>query len=394
MLKFYSDSDYQNYAENIISKNKIKNIDGKVTCVEKGVIISTGRHSRGVYTKNGFYINKTDAHNNTWHWPFELFSNVPYMDCEVLYLGSINKGFGHFLWQYTNRLWAVKEYKNKNIKYAFLDRKSCKGIVSEYVYTYMQLLGVNKEDIIIINKPVRFKKVYVPEVSNERFFVSDLWGKWSDTTSANIKIDKTFDKIYLTRTALGERKTFGEDVVEKIFAKNGFKVFSPEKLPLTEQIALVANCKVLAGCAGTALHLALFMKSGGTVIQIKRNSKYADNIFAQYQINTTKNLDTIIIAGSIEKVQTQHYTHVPQIIGVTQYMKQFFDENNISYTDKDIVLPDSVWQDYETALGNMTNEKYFIHKLKKKFIHYTSCFLPGRMMRKNYRHFMQRKLGV
>ena len=351
VMNFYSDSSYKKYAENIISKNKIKNIDGKVACIEKGVVISKGRHSRGVYTKNGFYVNKTDAHNNTWHWLFEFFGNIKYMDYDVLYLGSIHKAFGHFLWQHTNRLWAVKEYKDKikNIKYVFLDRKSCKGNVPEYVYTCMQLLGVSKEDIIIINKPVRFRKVYVPEVSNERLFVSDLWGKWADATSANIKIDKTFDKIYLTRTALGERKTFGENVVEKIFAKNGFKIVSPEKLQLSDQIALVANCKVLAGCAGTALHLALFMKSGGTVIQIKRNSKYADNILAQYQIDSAKHLDTIIIAGSVEKEQTEHYTPVPQIIGVNEYMKQFFKDFKFDYSDSDIDMKKE-FKEYEEKL--------------------------------------------
>ena len=45
-------------------------------------------------------------------------------------------------------------------------------------------------------------------------------------------------------------------------------------MPLAHQVAAIKNAKVLAGCGGTALHLALFMKPGGRVVQIKR--KYRD----------------------------------------------------------------------------------------------------------------------
>ena len=58
---------------------------------------------------------------------------------------------------------------------------------------------------------------------------------------------------------------------------------------MTEQIALVKNARVLAGCAGTALHLALFMAPGGVVVQIKRNARAKCNADIQNLINKTNN---------------------------------------------------------------------------------------------------------
>ena len=157
-------------------------------------------------------------------------------------------------------------------------------------------------------------------------------------------------------------------------------------------ISLIKNCKVLAGCAGTALHLALFMKPGGTVIQIKRNTKVLDNADTQHLINMLRGLKSVFIAGACEIVKTDHWDTVPQIIGVTEYMKSFFDDNKFKYSKNDLTIDEKVWQSYKNALGNTSNKKQFLSGFKKAFIHYTSCLLPTRMLRKKYRHFMQEKL--
>jgi hypothetical protein len=163
---------------------------------------------------------------------------------------------------------------------------------------------------------------------------------------------------------------------------------------LTEQIWLARNATVLAGCGGTALHLALFMKPGGQVIQIKRNTILKDNATTQHLINIAKKLDNVFISGSIEKVKTPHFSLLPQIISVTKYMKQYFDDNNFKYNESDLTLPSKVFDEYTEELGTMSQNKNFILSLKKSFVHYTSCLLPGRMIRKKYRHFMKEKLNI
>ena len=166
----------------------------------------------------------------------------------------------------------------------------------------------------------------------------------------------------------------------------------PEKLE--KQIALIKNCRELAGCAGTALHLALVMKPGGTVIQIKRNSPLDDNGDVQCLINMAKGLDSVFISGSCETRKTTHWSNVPQIICVTKYMKQFFDENNFIYTQEDLAIDKKENDAYVKVLESLPNTKTFASVLKSKFIKITSCFIPGRLTRKRYRNFMKEHLHV
>lgn len=398
MLKIYSDDKYKKYLMPLIN-NYYKEQEPKIECVPNGIIANEHIKGYGVFDEN-FNFVKSSVQNHKGRKgqfiPKFNHENIPVIDEDAVFICHCGKNnFGHFLVEYINRCWCFLDKKYQKMKVVIVNEIGCEKI-NDYIFVLLGALGVKKENIILLNETTKFRNVYVPTPAfditayyTDKF--SDMYNKIADS----VKDTEKYEKIYLSRCKMpADRHTYGEENIQSIFKKNGFKIIYPETLPLTEQIGLVRNCKVLAGCAGTALHLALFMKSGGTVIQIKRNSIPQDNADTQYVINTAKGLDSIFVSGSMEKVKTKHYSSVPQIIGMTQYMKQFFDENNISYTDKDMVLPDSVWQDYEKALGNMTNEKYLMTRLKKNFIHYTSCFLPGRMMRKNYRHFMQRKLGI
>lgn len=66
----------------------------------------------------------------------------------------------------------------------------------------------------------------------------------------------TPEKIYLTRKLWSNqsRAMTNHAEVEALFAGNGFEVVSPETLPLSEQVQLFANAKIIAGEAGSAMH--------------------------------------------------------------------------------------------------------------------------------------------
>ena len=143
------------------------------------------------------------------------------------------------------------------------------------------------DDILILNETTQFRRVYVPvQGFNIPVYSSAAFGKTYDAIAAAVKQPKQiYEKIYVSRMAMQSRRTFGESVVQIIFEKNGYKIICPETLPLVEQIGLVKNARVLAGCAGTALHLALFMAPGGVVVQIKRNARAKCNADIQNLIN-------------------------------------------------------------------------------------------------------------
>jgi len=396
-MLIYSDNKYKKF---LIGKTKIhyKEKNPTIQCVPNGIIANEHINGYGVFDENFNFVKASiQQHKNRkgQFVPKIDKTNIPYIDCDAVYLCHTGKNnFGHFILEHLNRGWCFVDKKYQNMKVVIVDEKSC-GKINDYIFVLLGLLGVDKSNIILLDKTTRFRNVYIP---GPAFDISayytdacvDMYNKIADAVPES----KHYDKIYLSRCAMPlDRHTYGEEKIQSIFEKNGYKIIYPETLPLTEQISLVRNCKFLAGCAGTALHLALFMKKGGTVIQIKRNTILLDNADTQHLINMTKGLESIFVAGSIEKAKTDHWSVVPQIIGLTKYMKQFFDDNHFVY-DGDEVVDDKVWQDYEKALGGFSNKGHFAVSLKKAFIHYTSCFLIGRMTRKKYRHFMQRKLGL
>lgn len=371
VCKIYATDEYKDYAANVMAAQSVVG-EPEIVSVPGGIVVVRGHHSKGVYNRFGLYVKQSDiTKGKHWHHRFVMPWCVParYMDMNVMYMGNVHRSFGHFLLEHTNRMWAIGAVAVD--KYVFMRSKLTKGHVPEFVYRFMEMAGVRREDILIVDKNTRFKNVYVPSASTGRDFTSDAWGRTFDNM---VKSGGAANrKVYLSRCALPERTVFGEEKIQRIFAKNGFDIVYPEQLPLDAQAKIVSNASVLAGCAGTALHLALFMKPGGTVIQIKRNSKISDNFPAQNLINDTKHLRGVFVQASIETMPTEHFSAEPQLIGMNENMKRFMDDFSFVYDADDLAPDTAAINQYNHALDGRgavpmarpTRLQKIIKKLKK-----------------------------
>lgn len=59
-----------------------------------------------------------------------------------------------------------------------------------------------------------------------------------------------------------------EQQMERLATAAGFTVVHPETLSIREQVALLRGARVVAGSAGSALHLAVFAEPGTTVVEV------------------------------------------------------------------------------------------------------------------------------
>ena len=368
--------------------------------VENGaVVINDDYKKMGVYDTNGLLCPESILLRGEQNMPPKVhanISNAPLIDEEVLFLGSgyLMIHFGHFLVEGISRTWPLLYSKYKNIKVVIAYETKQK--VPVFVRKFLNALGVPDENIIAVYKTTRFKRVIIPrQAINGHLYMLPIMNKVFNKLALNLvdKKYKTYNKIYLSRSAMNDGRTFGEKQVEKIFEKNGYKIIYPETLPLEHQVALAANCKEMAGTAGSALHLALFMKAGGRVVQIKRNSTNADNIVTQKLICDLRKLDLIWIYGSIETVPTGHFTMEPQIIGVTPYLIKFFDDNHFKYSKSDLDIDSKEFDRYKQQL-----KKYKIKKTYKKIIdipvRLISVFGITKHNRKVIREYLRKKLYV
>lgn len=396
-VRVYADKNYKKYFDKEIKKQYMRDVH--ISEYPNGIIVNEKLHGFGVFDEN-FHFVKSSAQvrkNNGNFYPKFNHENIPYIDADAVFVGNVYNQFGHFLLEHMNRAYAALDKKYKDMKYVLINNKSVNP-VPEYMFTFLELLGIKRENIMILEQTTRFRNVYVPDQGfNLPVYSSQKFGETFDKMGGGVKRNSiTYDKIYVSRAKLKSRKTYGEEKVQKIFEKNGYKIIYPETLPLTEQIALIKDCKFLAGCAGTALHLALFMKQGGTVIQIKRNSLNKDSASTQYLLNRTKNLNSVFINASVETIKTDHGSDRPQIIGVNEDMIAFFKDFDFQTTSKDFEKDDKAFDEYEKALieYNATHGSKAVELFKRKLVHISACFVPGRYNRSVYRRWLKKKLGL
>ena len=363
------------------------------------VFVSDTFEETGVYDENGNLCSESILLRKTNELPKSIHKNIhgiDFIDETVIYLGCcyLMQHFGHFLVEGMARTYALlyKKYQNIKVVVAYENKIAMPG----YVRMFLNALGVRDKDIIVIYKPTRFARVFVPvQAMNAGLYISPIMNRVFDTVALNLadKKCKTYDKIYLSRSAMNDGRTFGEKTVEKIFEKNGYKIIHPEKLALGQQIALARGAREMAGTAGSALHMALFMKPNGRVIQIKRNSDNTDNIDIQKIICDLRKLDLVWVFGSIEENPTPHYTQIPQIIGITKNMLDFFDDNGFRYNTNDIAPDLAEIKKYKRQL-----QKYKLHGIYRKIsdipVRLVSLVGITKHGRKIVREYLRKKLHV
>ena len=396
-IRCYADKSWQRWFNKETRNQYMRDV--KINEYPNGIIVNEKLHGFGVFDQDFHFVKSSSQvrKNNGNFYPKFNHQNIPYIDADAVFVGNVYNQFGHFLLEHMNRAYAALDKKYANMKYVLINNKSVNP-VPEYMFTFLELLGIKRENIIILEQTTRFRNVYVPDQGfNIPVYSSLKFGETFCKIADNVKSPKeSFDKIYVSRAKLKSRKTYGEERVQEIFERNGFKIIYPETLPLKEQIALMKPCKVLAGCAGTALHMALFMNPGGTVIQIKRNGMKKDNAPTQQLINKTRNLDSVFINSSVETTRTDHCSDRPQIIGVDKNMVAFFKDFGFKTVAKDFTPDTDAFAEYDAAVAEYQSlhGTSGMEKVKHKIVRITSCFIPGRYNRSVYRRWLKGKLGI
>ncbi|MCM1294524.1 MAG: glycosyltransferase family 61 protein [Muribaculaceae bacterium] len=282
----YSDKKYEKYFRSHIERQTI--VPTKIHTVKRGIVAARGAGCFGVFDSDGNLVDASRQIRGTGHQiipDIDICADIDFVDSDVIFLGSMNPEFGHFLLERMCRAYALCDPAYRGMRVVLVNTRGMDKMPN-WVYDMLGALGIAKQDVLLIDHDTQFRSVVVPE---QAFNIASMAGERFTETfeimARNTPDIESSDKIYVSRSALKSRRTYGEVVVQNIFAKNGFQIVYPETLPLAEQIGIMKNCRVLAGCAGTALHMALFMPRGGTVIQIKRNCKKRDNAPTQHLIN-------------------------------------------------------------------------------------------------------------
>ena len=237
--------------------------------------------------------------------------------------------------------------------------------IPNFIKDFFDLCGIDQNKIIYINKTMQFSKVICPDLSSiyYRDFTQSFLVPFQ-TAAKNIQATP-YKKVYFSRKHwTGMAKCLGEDVLEKIFNDNGFHSIEMERLSLREQIAVIKGAEVLAGINGTAFHNILFADKPKKLIMLNRNEEFD----SQYIINEAVNADCTVIQSWANPLPVSH-PNGPFIVGVTQYVKQFFQDNKFKNYERifqPTVYARQFWELYvkNYSVANLYHELVFRHKEK------------------------------
>lgn len=274
------------------------------------------------FVKESFYDGDWATHGGKYEWNEEEFIND-----DVVYIGMFYAHWGHFLVDLSNRFWAIPKIikENPNIKIAYLGEETPQG----NNLRFFNLLGVKKEQLFHIEKPTRFKKVYVPEQSFKpnTWFTDEFVEGFSYIANQAIASSYDFsrvrgiDKVYFTRRSYQKAVSseFGEEFFEEYFKFNGYTVLSPEKLELEEQIYLWNKADSIACINGAITQNILFCcnKDLKWIVLNKTSIFHENPRFFQY---------TRGVEGHFLNVFNEPFKRYPKSLGEGPFLLQYTDE--------------------------------------------------------------------
>lgn len=264
-------------------KNRNVLDDISVTVIENGCILpgntnvdhSLAWGAGGVLDQEGNYIEKSGV---ALAFGGKYDYDIDDMDCldeEVIHINIIPKHWGHFLVDAVCRLWYLLE-NNSGCKITYCSWKFPEQQIYGNFLEFFKLLGISEDRLICIKKPTKVKKIYIPDATfkfcgdyNEKY--RRVLSKVCDAVSDDM-VKENCKKVYLTRTQLKKAKFYetGEKEIESVFRRNGFEIISPEKLTLSQQIALFKNVDMIASLSGTLPHNIVFTKPNTKLIILNR----------------------------------------------------------------------------------------------------------------------------
>ena len=256
---------------------------------------------------------------------------VEYRDETVVYCGYLVNQWGHFLVEGVARLWYYLKDDTSVDKYVFfVEKNNNRAVVGNYK-EFFELLGI-WDRLEIINTPVKYKKVIIPELGYcwKTYYSEEYKSIFSCVRKNAIESAGWIpsDKIFLSRSKLksAKSKELGLDMLDDFFQKNGYEILFPERLSLSELIYKLNHAERIASLSGSLPHNLLFAEDKKDLLIIERNVL---NNEIQADINQIKDLNVIYVDANLP-IYSINLGWGPFIMAYTGPLEKFSKEKGYS----------------------------------------------------------------
>lgn len=181
-------------------------------------------------------------------------------DMEAVYFGYFFPHWGHFLIDQNTRSWYLAQFAEQPEK-----QKKMKALIlgdvlpSGSYLDFFLLLGLKKEQLYLVDHPVRCSKIIVPHHAARPCKWYSPTFRLPFETAARMAIsqkkaaDQDWQKVYFTRQSFSKasKDEFGEGEIEAFFQAYGFVSVAPERHSLASQIQIWNEAKEIACLNGS-----------------------------------------------------------------------------------------------------------------------------------------------
>ena len=342
----------------------------------------------GVGTAEGVFIDGTHLHNGMGG----IYQSDNYNTEKVtaIYIGYLYNVWGHiitdnlkFLWfLYTEEFKELK--KHKEVKLIYISEGNI--VFPKNMMELFNLADIDFNQFERVEKITKYSEIIVPDPC---FFLKGSYRYYTTEYKAiiarimsKIKFIE-IDKVYLTRTKLHDKRDFGEKRIENAFKKKGYKIISPERLSLKDQLSIYKSAKEIAVTEGSISHNALFMTEGSSLVLLKKA-----NFFNTYQetINDIKHLNVTYIDAHLScfvDINAPWFgpfflycnDHISDFLGckkefsVYKYMIYIFKCFRLNNIEKRMQSNEGLYHKMGTEFAKYLSPKQRITQITKKFLH-------------------------
>ncbi len=254
--------------------------------------------------------------------------DIEYIDEDVVFIGPIKSYISHFYLETFCRCWFFLNENNLKYKIAFLSNEG-EPPNYEYVCQFLDGLGINQDSLIEIKKPTKFRTVIVPEQAYElnkcyHPIYKDLFDKIKE------KIEPApYKKVYFSKKFNFEQnpRITGDELAQEIFEANGFTVFHPERMSITEMLSILKGCEEFAAQSGSNAHNAIFLNDFTKLIVLNRSEHVHPT---QTMIDEMRQLQTIYV-DVCDTILPVNWDVGPFVFQYTKHLEDYLDTYNMKF---------------------------------------------------------------
>ncbi|HXQ71734.1 MAG TPA: glycosyltransferase family 61 protein [Pyrinomonadaceae bacterium] len=187
-----------------------------------------------------------------------------------------SKGYFHWLTDALTRLYVVRDRLDQMtllLPWEFETR--------DFVKSSLAVFGVKHVEFMQQDEVVECRSLLMPThtAPSGHFRDEAIQGVRRTLLDAFGVSSPGDERIYISRRAAGRRRIANEDELTQIFKNFDFQFIRAEDLSFEEQVKLISRARYLASNHGAGLTNMLFMREGGTVLELRHESDYINNCY-------------------------------------------------------------------------------------------------------------------